>query len=276
MIRHPACSVLVLAAVVACSESKKEAPPPPPPAPVAELSNQAVLALEQTPGSTPALPDATEPSPAPVAGISGTPGPSPAYGPVDAPVYVFVLSDFQCPVCRRAIEPLKYLARRHPTDVRIVFKHNALTSHVRAAATAAAAIAAFRQEKFWAFADRVFERQGPYDDDALAAHAQAVGVDAARFRKDLADPAVTAQVQYESALATSVELRSTPTFVVNGTIQKGWGSYMGIEGQVTRELARAKQIAAGGVPPARVAYEATRQSPPEGERLAAALFPPSK
>jgi protein-disulfide isomerase len=265
--------VLVVAAVVACSESKKEAPPPP--APVAELPSQAVLALEQTPGSTPSLADASEASPAPVAGIGGAPGPSPAYGPVDAPVYVFVLSDFQCPVCRRMIEPIKYLARRHPTDVRVVFKHNALTSHVRAAATSAASIAAFRQGKFWAFADRVFERQGPYDDDALAGHAQALGLDVARFRKDLADPAVPSQVQYESGLATSIELRSTPTFVINGTIQKGWGSYMGIEGQVSRELARAKPIAAGGVPPARVAYEATRQSGPEGERLAAALFPAS-
>jgi protein-disulfide isomerase len=240
---------------------------------VAELSSAAVLALEQTPGSTPALEDATEPPPAPVAGISGAPGPSPAYGPVDAPVRVYVLSDFQCPVCRRTVEPIKYLARRYPADVRIVFKHNALTSHARAAAAAAASIAAFRQGKFWAFTDRVFEHHGPYDDDALATHAQALGLDVARFKKDTADPSVTTQVQYESGTATTLELRSTPTFIINGTIQQGWGSYMGIKGIVDRELARAKQIAAGGIPPARVAYEATRQSGPKGEQLAAALFP---
>ena len=275
MIRRSACAVLSIAAVVACSGSKTEGPPPPPPPPVAELSSQAVLALEQTPASTPALTDTTEPAAAPVAGIAGAPGPSPAYGPADAPVYVFVLSDFQCPVCRRTVEPVKYLARRYPTDVRIVFKQNALTSHARAAATAAASIAAFRQGKFWTFADKAFEAQ-KYDDDTLTAHAQSIGLDVARFKKDLADPTVAAQVQYESDIASSAELRSTPTFVINGTIQQGWGSYMGIKSQVDRELARAKQIAAGGVPPARVAYEATRQSGPKGEQLAAALFPPAK
>jgi hypothetical protein len=61
--------------------------------------------------------------------------------------------------------------------------------------------------------------------------------------------------------------------VVNGVVQQGWGSYMGMKSLVDRELARAKEIAAGGVPPARVAYEATRRSGPKGEQLAAALFP---
>src|SRR6185369_7655646 len=97
------------------------------------------------------------PAPAPVEGLDGAPGPSPAYGPAAAPVYVFVLTDFQCPVCRRAVEPLKYLARRYPNDVRLVVKQNALVSHNRAAAAAAASIAAFRQGKYWAFADRLFE-----------------------------------------------------------------------------------------------------------------------
>ena len=265
--------VIFVVSMVACSESKKE--PEPPPAPVAELSNEETIALEHTPGSTPAFPDATEPAPAPVAGLGGAPGPSPAYGPVNAPVRVWVLTDFQCPVCRRTVEPIKYLARRYPTDVRVIFKQNALKMHVRAAPAAAASIAAFRQGKFWAYSDRLFERSG-LDDESLVTHAQALGMDAERFRKDMADPAVVGQVEYEAALATSLELGSTPGFIVNGTSQMGWGSYMGLKQAVDRELARAKQIAAGGVPPERVAYEATRQSGPKGEQIAAALFPATK
>jgi protein-disulfide isomerase len=258
-----------------CSSSKNDEPPPPPPAPVAELTHQQVTALEQTPGSTPALDDATEPPPAAVAGLPGAPGPSPAFGPADAPVHVFVLTDFQCPVCRRVVEPLKYLVRRYPTDVRIVVKHNALTSHARSATMAAAAVAAFRQRRFAAYADRLFANPTQTDDASLVANAQAIGLDVERFRKDMADPAVAAQVQYESALASSIELRSTPAFVVNGAVQQGWGSYMGMRAIVDRELARARLVAAGGVPAGRVAYEATRQSGPKGEQLAAALFPPS-
>ena len=273
MMPRSAALVLVCAFLLACSEKKKE--PEPPPAPVAELSNQETIALEATPGSTPSLTDTTEPAPAPVAGLPGAPGPSPAYGPVNAPVRVYVLTDFQCPVCRRIVEPIKYLARRYPTDVRIIFKQNALKMHARAAPAAAASIAAFRQGKFWAYADRVFELSG-LDDDGLVTHGQALGLDAERFKKDMADPAVVGQVEYEAALATSFELGSTPGFIVNGTTQMGWGSYMGLKQAVDRELGRAKEIAAGGVPPERVAYEATRQAGPKGEQFAAGLFPATK
>lgn len=261
--------VLLLALIVACSKAtEKEAEPPPP---VAELSNQELLALEQTPGSTPPLSDATDPAPAAVAGLEGAPGPSPAYGPINAPVRVWVLTDFQCPVCKRSVEPVKYLARRYPKDVRVILKQNALKMHARAAPSAVASVAAFRQGKFWAYYDRLYDRSG-LDDDALVTHGQALGLDAEQFKKDMADPAVVGQVAYESALAASIDLGSTPAFIVNGTTQKGWGSYLGLQQAVDRELARAKEIAASGVPPERVAYEATRQSGPKGEELAAALF----
>jgi len=77
---------LLVTFMLACSESKKEPDPPPPP--VAELSNQELIAIEGTPGSTPPLTDATEPPSAPFPGLEGAPGPSPAYGPVNAPVRV--------------------------------------------------------------------------------------------------------------------------------------------------------------------------------------------
>jgi protein-disulfide isomerase len=157
--------------------------------------------------------------------------------------------------------------------VRIVVKHNALASHGRSAAAAAASIAAFRQGKFWSYYDRLFENRGPYDDDGLVTSGQALGLDAERFKKDMADPTVAAQVQYESALATSFELGSTPSIIVNGVPQMGWGSYLGVKSMVDRELARAQTIAASGVPHDRVAYEATRQAGPKGEQFAAALFP---
>lgn len=260
---------LFLVAPLACSRAPEEAPPPP----VVELSIQELIALEGTPGSSGPLKDAIEPASAPLEGVEGTPGPSPAYGPVDAPVRVYVLTDFQCPVCRRVVEPLKYLARHHPKDVRVVLKHNALAMHSRARALAIASLAAFRQGKFWAFHDRVFSNAGQYDDESILAHAKWIGCDEERFKKDLADPALDAQVTYEATYAKHVELQSTPSFIINGTPQMGWGSYGGLANVVEKELARAKKIAEGGVPAGRVAQEATRQSGPKGEMFAASLFP---
>jgi hypothetical protein len=83
---------------------------------------------------------------------------------------------------------------------------------------------------------------------------------------------VTAQVKYENALARSIDLAPTPGLIVNGHRQVGWGRYTILENLVKREIERAKKIADSGVPVSRVAYEATRQSGPNGEKVAAALF----
>jgi len=237
-----------------------------------DLTREELNALETAPGSTPPLAQAVEPASAPVAGLGGTPGPSPAYGPEDALVRIYIFTDFQCPVCPRAVEPLKHIARVYPKDVRIVLKENALAIHSRAARLAAASLAAFRQGKFWQFHDRLFANPGKRDDQDLIAHAQALGLDVARFQRDMDDEAVTEQIKYESGLASSIDLAPTPGLVFNGTRQVGWGNYSDIENHVKRELERARKIAEGGVPAGRVAYEATRQSGPKGEQLAAALF----
>src|SRR5690606_9606075 len=64
--------------------------------------------------------------------FQGVAGPSPAFGNPNAPVKVFVWSDFQCPNCARVVEPLKYLARKFPDDVLVVFRHNPLPTHKKA------------------------------------------------------------------------------------------------------------------------------------------------
>lgn len=231
-------------------------------------------ALENAPASTPPLADAVAPATLPLSGLDGTPNSSPAAGPLDAPVRVYLLTDYQCPVCRRALEPVKLLARTFPNDVMVIVKQAVSPRHAQAADAAAASLAAFRQGRFWAFQDQVFVDQSRLARTDLSALARTGGLDVDAFARDLDDEAITAQVRYESALATRLDLAATPTFVVNGHVQRGWGSYRGLESIVQRELARARTIAAEGIAAPRVAYEATRRSGPDGERLAAALFEP--
>jgi len=276
MIRRLIVPTLVVLGLAACSGT------PEPPATTTTTSTtqpptaQDLIALENKPGATAPLTDAVEPAPPPVPGLPGTPETSPAYGPTTAAVYIYVLSDFQCPVCRRVVEPLKHLARAYPNDVRVIFKHNALASHGRAARLAAASIAAFRQGKFWAYHDRLFVDFGRDDDDTLVRNATDLGLDAAKFQRDMEEEAVTAQVKYETELAKHFGLESTPGFIVNGNAHAGWGSYMSLDGIVQRELARAKKVAESGVPADKVACESMRQSPGRGQELAQALCPAAK
>lgn len=236
------------------------------------LSADEARELERRPGATPALPHAELPAAPPVAGYPGAPGPAPKSGPDDALVRVVFFSDFQCPVCRRAAEPVKQLRREFGDDVQIVWMHNALTSHRRATPAALAAIAAHRQQKFWEFHDVVFENAANLEDADLEHYAGLVGLDLDRFKKDLADPTAAAQVDYERAVAEALGAPGTPSYFVNGMKSVGWGSYFGLRSQVERAIAQAKADVDAGTPRAEVAVKRTVAMGEEGAKLAKAVF----
>ncbi|MCB9788322.1 MAG: thioredoxin domain-containing protein, partial [Deltaproteobacteria bacterium] len=248
-------------------EAPKAAEPAPAPAaaPAAGAlpTMEQIGAMEKTPGATPPLEGSTVPSPNTVKTFPGAPGPHPASGPDDAPVKVFIFSDFQCPVCSRVVEPAKLLSREFPNEVQIIFIHNALEMHQNAAGAAAAAIAAQRQGKFWAFHDKLFQNQQNLHEQDLILYAEELGLDSDKFQKDMKDPAVKAQVDYERALAAELGLQGTPGFMINGQKQVGWGSYGGFKSMVARAL--------GGIGDKRgpdVAIEATKASGDDGKKFA--------
>lgn len=260
---------------LAPEQSKAALPPAPrpapttrPPSPAASGAAKDMKALERQPGATPVLPQTTA-APGPKhKDLEGAPGPSPAIGKDDALVKVYVFSDFQCPVCRRVVEPMKELARTMGDDVQIIFKQNALEMHRLADGAARASLAAFRQGKFWEFHDKLFQDQRALSEPQLVDAARALGLDVERFQKDMADPAIAAQVLYERKLAEALGARGTPGFYINGKKMVGWGSYAGFKSMVERALKPAKALAEGGTPRAKVAVEATKASGDEGKRFA--------
>ena len=224
--------------------------------------------LERTPGATPPPPTVISKAGPKHPSLEGTPGPSPAFGPNDAPVKVFIYSDFQCPVCRRVVEPIKAAARELGDSVQLIFKHNALTMHPRAEASARASIAAFRQGKFWEFHDLLFQDQRALGDQDFVRHAKTLGLNIATFQKDIADPAVAEQIAYERATATALGARGTPGFFINGKKQVGWGSYGSFKAMIKRAVKSAELVERKGVKPADVAEKATRESGEDGAKLA--------
>jgi protein-disulfide isomerase len=266
-----AASVATVSSPSDVSSSPDVSPPPvdtapprptPPPEPVSSPAEPDDRILEKTPGLTPPLELVRVPPTKAAKGLAGTPQESAAAGPDDAIVKVFVFSDFQCPVCRRAVEPLKKLVRAYPKELQLIFKHHALSSHGRAEPAARAALAAQKQGRFWEFHDRTFDAQQNLEDADLLAHATAVGCDPKAFELAFQDPALAAQVAYESAQAQALGMEGTPAFVINGEKSVGWGSYLGIESQVKVALETARALAASGTPKARVALEATRAKDP--------------
>src|SRR5262245_18627299 len=224
--------------------------------------------------SAPSNPEATTPAPppapaatddAPVRTHSGKveasqdPDRPPALGPTPAKVVVIVYSDFQCPVCKRITDATYQITEEWPGDVRVEFRQLALSSHQDAAPAAVAALAAHRQGKFWQMHDLLFANQGALDAASLEGYAQQIGLDMDRFRKDIADPALRARVEEESALAGKLGATATPAFLINGKIGVGWASWMAFRYQVEQERKAVDALLANGTPLAKVQSTRARE-----------------
>jgi protein-disulfide isomerase len=183
----------------------------------------------------------------------------PALGPSGAKVLVIVFSDFQCPVCRRSADATQQIAEEFPGDVRVEFWQHPLTMHQNAENAAVASLAAERQGKFWEYHDEVFRNQSAIDAASLEGYASQLGLDVEKFKADYAAPELRERAKAEGAVAEQFGAHSTPSFMVNGKLKMGWGSWYAFRADVEHELAEANKLEAQGTPVAKLA-EARAQS----------------
>ncbi|HET9598988.1 MAG TPA: thioredoxin domain-containing protein [Anaeromyxobacteraceae bacterium] len=193
--------------------------------------------------AAPVSPPAAAPAAAPIpGGRAAVPvrADDPAKGKASAPVTMVLFSDFQCPYCARATPAVSDIEHSYPDDVRIVWKHYPLPFHPNAMPAALAAEAARLQggaPRFWAMHDKLFANQAALSDATYEAYARELGLDVARFKRDLADPKLRARVEDDMKLAQQLGVNGTPTFIVNG--ERVVGSN-GLKPAVERVLAQAK------------------------------------
>ena len=109
--------------------------------------------------------------------------------------------------------------------LRIVFRDYAFLGQesldAAAAARAAGEQGAFWPYHDWLFANQAGENRGAFRREVLVEIARRVGLDVARFERDLDDPATAAAVAAERDAAASVPVNSTPTLVLNGQVIEG-------------------------------------------------------
>jgi protein-disulfide isomerase len=168
-------------------------------------------------------------------------------GPDDALVTIVVWSDFQCPFCARVAPVLAHLRDRYGDDVRIIYRHVAMSFHRDAALAAEAAVAAAEQGKFWAFHDQVFGDFGHLARVDLERFAAAAGLDPVRFRAALDDHRYRDAVLAETAAAEALGVDGTPTMFLNGMPVGGARDTQTMERLVDAHLARSRGMLKAGV-----------------------------
>lgn len=146
---------------------------------------------------------------------------NPVKGPADAPITIIEYTDFQCPYCARASHTLEQLFKVYPGQLRLVFKNNPLSFHKQAVPAAKAALAAFKQGKFWPYHDLLFAHHQELDAKRYLAFAKQLGLDLKQFKKDRDSAAIARQIAAEQAQAKAHKFSATPTFIINGVVVVG-------------------------------------------------------
>jgi uncharacterized OsmC-like protein len=136
--------------------------------------------------------------------------------PTSASVTLVEFGDFACPSCGESYGMIKSLLARRP-DLRFVFRANPrshLFPHAEIAAEAAEAAGA--QGKFWQMHDLLFENQATLSRQEISRIAGTLGLDLARFDRELDTGAHRAAVRAQEVSGWHSHVLSTPTFFVNG------------------------------------------------------------
>ena len=168
---------------------------------------------------------------------------SPAHGAKDAAVTVIEFSDFQCPSCRRASGYLEPILAKHGDKVRYVRYDLPLSMHTWAFSAAMAGRAVYRQkpELFWEFKKEVYANQEKLSaftfDDFARGFAESHELDMKRWDADLASQDLRNELLKGVSVAFLNDIRSTPSYVINGQLVDAGEGGKGLAEYVDKLLA---------------------------------------
>ena len=127
--------------------------------------------------------------------------------------------DLRCPYCRRMLPVTQALVAAEP-GMRIVYKDIPILGP-GSALGARAVLAAQRQDGYLRLQGAIMAGPPEITEESVHAAADKVGLDWARLRRDMDDPAIQARIDANLALSRSLGVQGTPAYVVGGTLFSG-------------------------------------------------------
>ncbi|MFJ2884816.1 Na+/H+ antiporter NhaA [Streptomyces sp. NPDC087305] len=161
-------------------------------------------------------------------------------GPRHAPVTVVEYGDYECPYCGQAEPVVRELLGAFGDEVRYVWRHLPLTDvHTHAQLAAEASEAAALQGGYWEMHDLLLSHQGALRFNDLRDYAGQIGLDIARFARDMMAHAGAGHVAEDVESADLSGVAGTPTFFVNGRRHHGAYDIEGLSQAVRAARERA-------------------------------------
>ncbi len=141
---------------------------------------------------------------------------SPDKGAPGAPITIVEFADFECPHCGEVAPIFDRLVEQRSSEIRFVFKFFPLPSHTHGELAARAAIAAWKQGKFWEMHHAMFTNQRQLEQTDLDRYAKEIGLDIVRFHAEMQSAETGARIAMDRKQAEIADIQGTPAIFING------------------------------------------------------------
>lgn len=163
---------------------------------------------------------------------------APVLGNANGDVTVVEFFDYRCGYCKLVYQAMmKVIA--DDGKVRLVLKDLPVLDPDSEVA-ARAGLAAGRQGKYAEFLAAGLAHKGAFTEDAILAIGQKIGLDIAKLRKDMADPAIDRLLDRNRDLARALEIRGTPAFVIGDEVIPGAVNERALKERIAKARAAKK------------------------------------
>lgn len=141
-------------------------------------------------------------------------------GSASAKVQIVEFLDPACETCRRFYPIMKEMLAAHPERINLVVRYAPF--HQNSTFVVALLEAAGRQGKYWETLEALLEGQEGYvtnhavQPDLVWRHIEGLGLDIAKIRADMLDPAISKLITQDLEDARTLNVTKTPEFFVNG------------------------------------------------------------
>ena len=169
-------------------------------------------------------------------------------------VTIVMFTDYACAPCRTSWTTMNNLLEDYGDDLRVVWRGYTVPGFTHGELAAEAVLAAGNQGKFWEMHARLFENPTGFDRPVLRAHAEAIGLDVARFLDDLDTGSQAGTLIRHRREATRLGIRGLPSAFVNGLYVVGAKDEAGWHALLDEEVRRVREMMQQGTPRAEV-YE---------------------
>ena len=143
----------------------------------------------------------------------------PNFGDPNAKVIIIEFVDYNCGYCKKSLDAITRLLNSD-LSLKVSFRDYPILS-ASSKFAAKAALAAKKQGKYFELHSELLNVKGNLSEEKILEMAKNIDIDVAKLKIDMEDPEIAVIIQNNENLAKKLNIRGTPTFIINGKLYAG-------------------------------------------------------